>query len=56
MIFSLFAIEGYSHKEIAEELGITEGASKSAYHKAKIKLKHALSPYRLTPIKSINHE
>lgn len=56
MIFSLFAIEGYSHKEIAEELGITEGASKSAYHKAKIKLKYALSPYRLTPIKSINHE
>lgn len=56
MIFSLFAIEGYSHKEIAEELGITEGASKSAYHKAKIKLKHALTPYRLTPIKSASHE
>jgi RNA polymerase sigma-70 factor (ECF subfamily) len=56
MIFSLFAIEGYSHKEIAEELGITEGASKSAYHKAKIKLKQALSSYRLTPIKKVSHE
>jgi RNA polymerase sigma-70 factor (ECF subfamily) len=56
MIFSLFAIEGYSHKEIAEELGITEGASKSAYHKAKIKLKQALLIHRLTPIKKVNHE
>lgn len=56
MIFSLFAIEGYSHKEIAEELGITEGASKSAYHKAKLKLKQVLHPYRLTPIKKASHE
>jgi RNA polymerase sigma-70 factor (ECF subfamily) len=56
MIFSLFAIEGFSHKEIAEELNITEGASKSAYHKAKIKLKHALTPYRLIPRKKASHE
>ena len=56
MIFSLFAIEGFSHKEIAEELGITEGASKSAYHKAKAKLRQALQPYQLTPIKKASHE
>ena len=30
-VFNLFAIEGYSHKEIAQQLGITEGTSKSQY-------------------------
>ena len=29
MIFNLYAIEGYKHKEIAEMLGINEGTSKS---------------------------
>ena len=28
LVFNLYAIEGYSHKEIAEQLQITEGASK----------------------------
>ena len=35
MVFNLFAIEGYSHKEIAEMLGISEGTSKSQYSRAK---------------------
>ncbi len=34
-VFNLHAIEGYSHKEIAEMLGITEGTSKSQYSRAK---------------------
>jgi RNA polymerase sigma-70 factor (ECF subfamily) len=34
-VFNLFAIEGYSHKEIAERLGITESTSKSQYSRAK---------------------
>ena len=29
MVFNLYAIEGYSHKEIAEMMGITTGTSKS---------------------------
>lgn len=29
MVFNMYAIEGYSHKEIAEALGISEGTSKS---------------------------
>lgn len=29
MIFNLYAIEGYKHREIAEMLGINEGTSKS---------------------------
>lgn len=34
-IFNLYAIEEYNHKEIAEMLGITEGTSKSQYHRAR---------------------
>jgi RNA polymerase sigma factor (sigma-70 family) len=34
-VFNLFAIEGYSHKEIASELGITESTSKSQYKRAR---------------------
>lgn len=35
IVFNLFAIEGYSHKEIAERLGVTESTSKSQYSRAK---------------------
>lgn len=38
-IFNLFAIEGYSHKEIATMLNISEGTSKSQLNVAKTKLK-----------------
>ena len=34
-VFNLFAIEGYSHKEIAEQLNITEGTSKSQFARAR---------------------
>lgn len=34
-IFNMYAIEGYSHKEIAKELGISEGTSKSQYSRAR---------------------
>jgi RNA polymerase sigma-70 factor (ECF subfamily) len=39
MVFNLFAIEGYSHKEIGEMLGISEGTSKSQYSRARAILK-----------------
>ncbi|MCU0443053.1 MAG: RNA polymerase sigma factor [Bacteroidia bacterium] len=35
MIFNLYAIEGYNHREIASLLGIAEGTSKSQYARAK---------------------
>jgi RNA polymerase sigma-70 factor (ECF subfamily) len=35
MVFNLYAIEGYSHKEIAEQLGISEGGSKSQLSRAR---------------------
>ncbi len=34
-VFNLFAIEGYGHKEIAEQLEISEGTSKSQYARAR---------------------
>ncbi len=39
LVFNLYAIEGYSHKEIAEIMGITEGASKSQLSRARAILK-----------------
>ncbi len=43
LVFNLFAIEGYTHKEIGEALGISEGTSKSQYNRAKSLLKIKLS-------------
>lgn len=43
MIFQLHAIEGYSHKEIANLLNITEGTSKSQINRAKHLLQHWIS-------------
>lgn len=42
-VFNMFVIENFSHKEIAEKLGITEGTSKSNLAKAKMNLKAILS-------------
>jgi RNA polymerase sigma-70 factor (ECF subfamily) len=38
LVFNLYAIEGYRHREIAEKLSISEGTSKSNYAKARRKL------------------
>jgi RNA polymerase sigma-70 factor (ECF subfamily) len=34
-VFLLYVVDGYSHKEIAEKLGITEGTSRSQFFKAR---------------------
>ncbi|WP_295674082.1 sigma-70 family RNA polymerase sigma factor [uncultured Mucilaginibacter sp.] len=41
-VFNLFAIEGYSHEEIATMLNINTGTSKSNLHKARQKLKEMI--------------
>jgi RNA polymerase sigma-70 factor (ECF subfamily) len=41
-VFNLYVLEDYSHKEIAEILGISEGTSKSNLSKAKINLQKIL--------------
>lgn len=42
IVFNLYAIEGYSHKEIAEKLNISESTSKTQLMKARKKLKQKL--------------
>lgn len=41
-VFNLFVIEGYSHKEIAGMLGVSEGTSKSQFSRAKSRLQELL--------------
>ncbi|WP_242693130.1 RNA polymerase sigma factor [Sabulibacter ruber] len=41
-VFNLYAIEGFSHKEIGEMLDITESTSKSQYSRARASLRQAL--------------
>ena len=41
-VFNLFALEGFSHKEIAQMLGISEGASRSQLSRAKVWLQKRL--------------
>lgn len=43
MVFNMYVIEGYSHKEIAEMLGISEGASKSQLSRARAILKQEIT-------------
>lgn len=42
IVFNMYIIEGYSHKEIAETLGISEGASKSQLSRARAILKQEI--------------
>ncbi len=43
-VFLLHDVEGYTHEEIATELGITPGGSKSQLFKARAKLRRLLAP------------
>ncbi len=47
VVFNLFAIEGYGHKDIAQMLGISEGTSKSQLSRARDLLKRALKQQKL---------
>ena len=38
LVFNLYVIEGYSHKEIAEQLGIAESSSRSLLTRARFLL------------------
>lgn len=42
-VFNLYAVEGFSHKEIANHLGITESTSKSQFSRAKAILRNVIS-------------
>ena len=42
-VFILHDVEGYTHEDIAQQLGITAGASKSQLFKARVKLRRLLA-------------
>lgn len=42
LVFNMFAIEGYSHKEISLEMGISENTSKSQFSRARAYLREEL--------------
>lgn len=46
MVFNLYTMEDYSHKEIAEMLNISEGTSKSNLARARLKLKERIEALR----------
>jgi RNA polymerase sigma factor (sigma-70 family) len=56
IVFNMFAIDGYSHKEIAESLGISENTSKSQLSRARIYLQKQLKEQEWTPHKNISNE
>jgi RNA polymerase sigma-70 factor (ECF subfamily) len=43
-VFLLHDVEGFTHEEIAQQLGISEGGSKSQLFKARAKLRRLLAP------------
>ena len=45
LVFNLYAIEGYSHKEVSEMLGISEGTSKSNLARARRILQDKVKKY-----------
>lgn len=46
LVFNLYSLEGYSHREISEKLGISEGTSKSQLSRAKQLLQEWLEDYK----------
>jgi len=57
IVFNMYAIDGYSHKEIAEHLGISENTSKSQLSRARTYLQKALTSQDWVSSKNINdHE
>jgi RNA polymerase sigma factor (sigma-70 family) len=43
LVFNMYAIDGYSHREIAEQLGISENTSKSQLSRARVYLQKILA-------------
>jgi len=44
-VFNLYVVEGYTHREIADMLGISEGTSKSQLSRAKVILQEMVKTF-----------
>ena len=56
VVFNMYAIDGYSHKEIAESLGISENTSKSQLSRARMYLQKQLKEQEWMPQKNISND
>ncbi len=45
LVFNIFQLDGFSHKEVAKMLSISESTSKSNYHRAKALLRDKITSY-----------
>lgn len=54
MVFNLYAIEGYSHREISQMLGITTGTSKSNLARARMILQKNVKKYYFNDTRKVN--
>ncbi|MGY5355399.1 RNA polymerase sigma factor [Wenyingzhuangia sp. IMCC45467] len=53
LVFNLYVLDGYSHKEIANMLEISEGTSKSNLSRAKVILKKSLETHQQQNLNSL---
>lgn len=44
-VFNMYVVEGYTHKEIGDMLGISEGTSKSQLSRAKVILQQKVKKF-----------
>lgn len=56
IVFNMYAIDGYSHKEIAESLGISENTSKSQLSRARTYLQKALKEQECVADKKLSND
>jgi RNA polymerase sigma factor (sigma-70 family) len=56
LVFNMYAIDGYSHKEIAEQLGISENTSKSQLSRARVYLQKILAEQNWESNKKISND
>jgi RNA polymerase sigma-70 factor (ECF subfamily) len=56
IVFNMYAIDGYSHKEIADTLGISENTSKSQLSRARTYLQKALKEQEWMVDKKLNND
>ncbi len=55
LVFNLYEIEGYSHKEIADKLKITESSSRSYLSHARKEIRHKYMEYNNDTIKPLQN-
>ncbi|HMK07380.1 MAG TPA: sigma-70 region 4 domain-containing protein, partial [Flavobacterium sp.] len=55
LVFSLYELDDYSHREIAQLLSISEGTSKSNLHRAKMLLKDKITAHKTNGNYNIRH-